>query len=286
MTIAENEVRAEYKNSFALFVSALEYIEQNLCSDLSQEKIASECFCSLSTLQKTWRYCTHMSVKEYITKRRLTLAGRALIEEDLTALEAAMRFGYNSHEVFTRAFTRVWGVSPSKFKRQWKGSCVLYPRLDPAFLEGERVMNVKKFDVTEFYDYLKTMIGTYVLCFDIERLMEINNVLGREAGDKAILESFRRINEAAAEKDMLCLRIGGDEFALITGTDDTEKVKDTAQQVLSHNGENVVFGTGEVSVSLRCGAVRIERPLKYTSLCEDFTKAINKARYTGEIAFV
>lgn len=280
-----NTVIPEFRHSFAVFVTALEYIESNLCEDFSQESIAAQCYCSLSSLQKTWKYCTHMSIKEYISKRRLTLAGRAMLEDDLNALEAAMRFGYNSPEVFTRAFTKVWGVSPSKFKKQWKGNCVLYPKLNPAYLKGAEIMNVKKYDVTEFYDYLKSNAGTYVLCADIQKLMEINDTLGREAGDKAILEAFRRLNEAA-DDNMLTLRMGGDEFAIITESRDTEKIIALAEKILAQNGNKVPYSGGEVAVSVRCGAIKINEHLKYSLLCEDFDKALEKARITGNIEFV
>lgn len=285
MTDINQEIIPEFRHSFALFVTALEFIESHLCEDFTQEDIAAICYCSLSSLQKTWKYCTHTSIKEYISKRRLTLAGRAMLEDDINALDAAMRFGYNSHEVFTRAFTKVWGVSPSKFKKQWKGNCVLYPRLNPAYLEGAEIMNVKKFDVTEFYDYLKSKTGTYVLCADIEGLLPINEKLGREAGDKAILEVFRRLNEAA-EDNMLTLRMGGDEFAIITESSDTETITELAKKILAQNGNKVPYSGGEVAVSVRCGAIKIHEHLKYSLLCEDFNKALNKARITGEIEFV
>ena len=62
--------------------------------------------------------------------------------------------------------------------------------------------------VSRLFDYLNERTGTYVLCFDIVGLMRINDEISREAGDKVILESLKRINAAAGE-DMPVLRIGG-----------------------------------------------------------------------------
>ena len=275
----------KYEHGFTTFVSALDYIETHLCEDISQEDIAAACYVSLSSLQKVWKYCTHFSLKDYISKRRLTMAGRYLLSEDVSVLDAAMKFGYNSHEVFTRAFTKVWGVSPSKFKKQWKGDCGLYPPLNPEYVERNDYMRVQKYDISEFYDYLRSQAGTYVLCFDIIELMPINDDLGREAGDKAILESFRRINEAAAD-NMICLRLGGDEFAMITESSDPAEVTAIAEKVLSQNGAKVPYSGGEVSVSLRCGAIKIGEHLKYSVLCSDFNTVIEKARCTGKIEFI
>lgn len=277
-----------YQHSFAVFVTALEYIEERLCEDMTQEDIAAACYVSLSSLQKLWKYCTHYSLKEYISKRRLTLAGRDLCTQDSSVLDIAMKYGYHSHEVFTRAFTKQWGVSPSRFKKQWRGSCALYPRLNTEYIERTDNMDqkrVKKYDISEFYDYLKSQTGTYVLCFDIRNLMTINEALGREAGDKVILEAFRRINEAA-EDNMICIRMGGDEFAMITESNDPEYVRRIADRVLSLNGKAVSYSGGEVAVSMQSGAVRICKPLKYSALCSDFTEVINKARQSGKLEFI
>ncbi|MBR4555482.1 MAG: diguanylate cyclase [Ruminococcus sp.] len=273
-----------YENSFLLFVSALDYIESRLTEELSQEDIASACCASLSSLQKTWRYCARSSIGEYITKRRITLAGRDLINSDISVLDCAMKYGYNSHEVFTRAFTKVWGLPPARFRKEWKGDCGLYPRLNPEFVKGADTMNVKKFDVSEVYDYLRSQAGSYVLCFDIQNLLPINENLGTEAGDKVILEAFRRINEAA-EENMLCLRIGGDEFVMITESTDRAKVMEIADKVLAQNGSKTAYSGGEVAVSLRCGAIVIGKSLKYSVLLDDFTEVIERARTSGKIEF-
>ena len=282
MTANENQ---RFDHGFAVFVTALGFIESHLCDEITQEDIASACYVSLSSLQKTWKYCTHYSIKEYICKRRLTLAGRDLMENDISVLEAAMKYGYNSHEVFTRAFTKIWGVSPSKFRKNWKGDCGLYPALNPEYVERNDYMRVKKYDISEFYDYLRTQTGTYVLCFDVIGLMQINDQLGREAGDKVILESFRRINEAAKD-NMICLRLGGDEFAMITESSDTDLVTALAEKVISQNGNKVAYAGGEVEVALRCGAIRIGEHLKYSVLCDDFNEVMEKARVSGKMEFM
>ncbi|MGN0594711.1 MAG: helix-turn-helix domain-containing protein [Hominimerdicola sp.] len=273
-----------HSGSFGIFVTALEFIEENLCDEFTQEDIAKACCCSLSTLQKLWRYCTHTSIKEYITKRRLTRAGVDLLNSDMTVLDTAMKYGYNSHEVFTRAFVKVWGISPAKFKKEWKGNCGLFPPLNPEYYEGADIMGNKKFDVTELFDYLKERIGTYVLCFDVVGLHAVNTEIGREAGDKMILESLKRISDAA-EDDMLVFRIGGDEFVMVTGLDDVDEVVEYGKKVLVHNGEKVKYSGGELALSLRAGAIAIRKPLKYTGLFNDFDIAIGKARDTGEIEF-
>ena len=135
--------------NFCIFADAMNYIENNLCSPISQDDIAAACYCSLSALQKVWRYCTHTSLKEYITKRRLTRSAEDIVRTDMTLTEIAMKYQYNSPEVFLRAFFRFWGVTPSRFKENWR-STGLFPRIipDEQMLKGGVYMG-RKVDISE-----------------------------------------------------------------------------------------------------------------------------------------
>lgn len=62
--------------------AALEYVEQNLTSDFSQEKCARYACCSLSGLQKLFRSVFRRSVGDYVARRRLTAAARELQQTD------------------------------------------------------------------------------------------------------------------------------------------------------------------------------------------------------------
>ena len=77
--------------NFCIFADAVNYIEDNLCNDVTQDDIAAACCCSLSALQKVWRYCTHTSLKEYISKRRLTRSAEDIAHTDMTLTDIAMK---------------------------------------------------------------------------------------------------------------------------------------------------------------------------------------------------
>ncbi len=48
--------------------------------------------------------------------RRLTLAGSELASSDIRVIDAALKYGYDTPESFSRAFTRFHGVPPSQAK--------------------------------------------------------------------------------------------------------------------------------------------------------------------------
>ncbi|MGN0700345.1 MAG: helix-turn-helix domain-containing protein [Oscillospiraceae bacterium] len=272
--------------NFCIFADAVNYIEDNLCSPVTQEEIAAACCCSLSALQKVWRYCSHSSLKEYISKRRLTCSAEDILRGGSTITEIAMKYGYNSPEVFTRAFKKLWGVSPSVFASEWHSSGI-YPRIipDEDRLEGGIYMG-RRVDVSELYEQLKVNPDSYVLCCDVVGLMPVNDNFGREAGDSVIREAFRRI-DAAAGDSMTAFRIGGDEFALVTGMSDVEQVRAVGEGILSHNGETVESGGNVIPVSIRIGAIRLaSEHLRYSDLFVRLQNAIRDTNRADEVMFL
>lgn len=264
--------------------AALEYIEHDLSGEFSQEQCAKAACCSLSGLQKLFRSVFNKSVGDYVTRRRLTAAARELQQTDRTALDIALEFGWGSAEAFTRAFSRVWGVTPSEYRRSWRFSG-LCPRLDfPRHFmrEGELIMT-NKYDISELYDYIRSKQGTYALSFDTSHLMEINDTLGHEAGDKVILECLHRIDRECTD-GMMMFRIGGDEFVMMTGLSDKSAVEALAKRVLSHNGECVPHNGTEIPVSMRAGAVLLKSgKLSYSELFAELVSA--PADVPGKVKF-
>ena len=83
-----------------------------------------------------FRYTFHIGVSDYVTRRRLTCCARELISTNRSVLDIAMDWGYNSPEVFTRAFSRVWGESPAVFRKNRRFSG-LFPKLEISKNEKE-----------------------------------------------------------------------------------------------------------------------------------------------------
>lgn len=267
-------------NKFENLSVALDYIEQAICSgeDVTPNMCAEVCHYSLSSLQKMFRSIFNIGISDYISRRKLTLAARELIGSDSTVLDIAVKYGYNSAEVFTRAFTRLWGVTPSVFRRSSSFS-EIFPKFgEPRTIlgnEGEIVMTSKKFfDVSQFYDYISERRGCCCICFDVEKLMHINDTYGRAAGDLAIAKCLLTIDKERGES-MLPLRIGGDEFVLITDFTEKEDACRLAEKILSHNGETIVSDGVEIPVSLRAGyAVIPDKNIKYNELFDDLFRQL------------
>lgn len=78
-----------------------------------------------------------------IRNRRLSLAGQELAALDGKVIDVALKFGYETPESFTKAFTRFHGVTPSQAKIEGSELKSFNPLIIKIKLEGGTVMDYK-----------------------------------------------------------------------------------------------------------------------------------------------
>ena len=96
--------------------SSIKYMEEHLTDDIIAEQVAQEVNISPLYFQKGFSILCDISVSEYIRNRRLSLAGRDLRTGDCKVIDAALKYGYDSPDSFTKAFTRFHGITPVQAK--------------------------------------------------------------------------------------------------------------------------------------------------------------------------
>ena len=101
---------------------AIDYIELHLKDDFSIEDVASHVYMSSGYFQKAFSMLCGFTVSEYIRSRRLAEAGMELLSSGGKIIDIALMYGYDSHDSFTKAFSRFHGVTPSAVRR---GGCTL-----------------------------------------------------------------------------------------------------------------------------------------------------------------
>ncbi|MBQ8731439.1 MAG: AraC family transcriptional regulator [Oscillospiraceae bacterium] len=97
--------------------NAINYIEEHLTEEINYEKVAEEAACSSFYFQRIFGVLCDISLGEYIRNRRLTLAGNELNVSDIKVIDIALKYGYESPESFTRAFSKFHGITPSEAKK-------------------------------------------------------------------------------------------------------------------------------------------------------------------------
>ena len=94
-------------------IAIMEYINNNLTSALDIETIAKAVHLNRSYLMHRFKAETGYTIKEYITEKRLFLAGR-LMKNDIPMTEVCYKSGFTNYSSFYRAYVEKYGQSPKK----------------------------------------------------------------------------------------------------------------------------------------------------------------------------
>jgi AraC family transcriptional regulator len=97
---------------------AISYIESHLKDDFTLNEVADAACYSLYHFHRIFSATVGDSARDYIRKRRLTEAGRELVETSRSILAVAMDYGYESQEAFSRAFRNSYDLTPGYFRKQ------------------------------------------------------------------------------------------------------------------------------------------------------------------------
>lgn len=129
--------------SIQLLAQAICYMEEHLLEDISYVDAARHVCMSGYHFHRTFRFITGMTANEYIRNRRLSLAGQELQTTDMLVIDAALKYGYDTPESFSKAFLRFHGVTPKQAKRKGTELCLFNPLVIKITMEGGHVMNYK-----------------------------------------------------------------------------------------------------------------------------------------------
>jgi AraC family transcriptional regulator len=106
----------------------IRFIEDKITEDIDYDELSRLACCSTYHFQRMFSFITDIALSDYIRRRRLTLAAYELQNSDIRIIDIAMKYGYDSHEAFTRAFQKAHGIAPSLARN--KGVILkAYPRI-------------------------------------------------------------------------------------------------------------------------------------------------------------
>lgn len=91
------------------------YIKKHIQERISSSDIAKAAGYSQYHAARLFKEETGMSPFEYIRRERLVQSARALRSNKPKVLDIALDFVFDSHEGFTRAFTKAFGITPKKY---------------------------------------------------------------------------------------------------------------------------------------------------------------------------
>jgi len=95
---------------------SINYIEQNLFEPVDIHDIARAASYSTYHFCRIFRALVGDSPKEYLRKRRLTIAAQRLASGESSILDIALACQFESHASFTRAFKKFFAMTPEQYR--------------------------------------------------------------------------------------------------------------------------------------------------------------------------
>ncbi len=122
---------------FRRIQNVLDYIEEKLKEKITIEELARISFFSRFHFHRIFHAVVGDPVMEYIRKRRLSRAALELLGSNRRITDIAFDYQFNTHDAFTRAFKRLFIISPYEYRK--KGAQItLFEKMD---LKTQKVLN-------------------------------------------------------------------------------------------------------------------------------------------------
>ena len=122
-SILENLTSASFSGDaicryYSTIKNAADYIEENyMNNDISCVFLANLCNITPTHFAKTFKMAYNITPKEYIIRMRMKRAEEYLIYSAYSVMEISSLLGYSDPAYFSAAFKRIYGVSPSAYRK-------------------------------------------------------------------------------------------------------------------------------------------------------------------------
>jgi two-component system response regulator YesN len=97
-----------------IFDDAVAIVGRDFARPLRIDDVARDVSVSARQLQRVFADYGGMGFRAYVTRVRMSRAAWLLANTDIPVKAIAVRVGYRDHSQFSKAYKRVYGVSPSR----------------------------------------------------------------------------------------------------------------------------------------------------------------------------
>lgn len=224
--------------------NAIDYIEDNLYEKIEIEDVARTAFMSLSSFYTVFSSLLGTTVKDYIRKRRLSMSSYELVNSDLSVLDIALKYQYNTYESYSRAFKKLFGISPQNYREKNLYTNV-FPRITLIYndLSGGNYMVSREMNKDIVFEKINAVSNGYVLDIDIDHFDSVNKNYGHDIGDKLLVEVPERIKKVLIKHNLNVdvTRIKNDEFAVIIKDQSKAFIEKLSEDIINAMADKFVF---------------------------------------------
>ncbi len=123
----------------------------------------------------------------------------------------------------------------------------------------------------------------YLIMIDLDHFKQVNDQYGHDAGDQ-VLSEVARLLKAHSRNTDVCVRYGGEEFALLVRTDSVQSARAIAERIREEFATTPTLYDGHsIGHTLSCGITPVQRKGQALTVNE-MMKYADQALYEGKAA--
>lgn len=115
-------------NYYERIQNSINYMEKNIEEEIKVEDAAKQAYMSVSNFHRMFFALSGYSAKDYIRRRRISLAAKEVKEGNERVIDIAIKYAYDSADAFSRTFKNLTGFLPSKYSSS--GIEYVFERID------------------------------------------------------------------------------------------------------------------------------------------------------------
>ena len=117
---AEQRVMPASREGTLRIDQVLSFLQEHMAEKLTLDQIAAEFYISKYYLSHCFKAATGFSVGQYLINTRI-LEARRMLQDGGRVAQVGEAVGFHSNEHFIRTFTKLTGISPKQYARQFSG---------------------------------------------------------------------------------------------------------------------------------------------------------------------
>ena len=114
--ISDYIFRRRISTAFPILEPIFEYINQNLEKKLTLALLVEKCAISQTYLSRLFRTQFQISVTDYVHRRKLQLAKRFMLHQNMPVGDASLLLGYNEYTYFSKVFRKYEGITIQEWR--------------------------------------------------------------------------------------------------------------------------------------------------------------------------
>lgn len=97
----------------------ISYLDENYNSKITISQLAEHIHLCVRECQRTFSAVLHMTPKQYLQNRRISVAAELLVQTDIPIIDIGLQCGFESPSYFSKVFKSMTGVSPGEYRKKY-----------------------------------------------------------------------------------------------------------------------------------------------------------------------